>query len=387
VAGVILDLRRNGGGSLEEAINLTGLFIKEGPVVQVKDHDGRISEDKDTDSRVVYDGPLVVMTSRFSASASEILAGALQDYGRAVIAGDASTHGKGTVQTLLGLNQFVRTTNDLGKLKITIRKFYRASGSSTQLKGVVPDMIFPSINNHAEIGEASLPNALAWDTVPSAKYEAVNVVPPVLPELRKRSELRVAADKDFTFVRQEVERFKKIREEKTVSMNEEERLKEKKDNEARMNARKEELKARPLPNYLTYEITLKNAALPGLPAPTNMFAKANGTGHGQVLRAGLDKPVNGVPTTNVEDTRKVLDAPVPKTSPAVAVLKNDPALLTNSATTMKGTNAVAKAAEKTDDDDVPAVDFVLEEGRRILQDLIHLTSKDPAIAGQVSATK
>src|SRR5678816_3741258 len=112
-------LRRNGGGSLEEAINLTGLFIKEGPVVQVKDSDGHISVDRDTDSDVLYGGPLVVMTSRFSASASEILAGALQDYGRALIVGDASTHGKGTVQTLLGLNQFVRTTNDLGTLKIT----------------------------------------------------------------------------------------------------------------------------------------------------------------------------------------------------------------------------------------------------------------------------
>ncbi len=199
VSGVILDLRHNGGGSLEEAINLTGLFIKEGPVVQVKDTDGHISVDRDTDSEVLYDGPLVVMTSRFSASASEILAGALQDYGRALIVGDSSTHGKGTVQTLLRVGQLLRSQAELGSLKVTIRKFYRASGSSTQLKGVVPDIILPSVNNHAEVGEAAMPNAMPWDTVPTAKYEPVNTIPPVLPELRKRSETRVAKDKDYRF--------------------------------------------------------------------------------------------------------------------------------------------------------------------------------------------
>jgi carboxyl-terminal processing protease len=354
VAGVVLDLRRNGGGSLEEAINLTGLFIKEGPVVQVKDHDGHVTVDKDTDSRVHYDGPLVVMTSRFSASASEILAGALQDYGRALILGDSSTHGKGTVQTLLGLNQFVRTTNDLGTLKITIRKFYRASGSSTQLKGVVPDIILPSINNHAEVGEASLPNALPWDTVPSAKYDAVNIVPPVLPELRKQSELRVASDKDFAFVREEIERFKKAREEKTVSMNEEERWKEKKENEARAEARKKELKARPLPNYKTYEITLKNAELPGLPPPTNTFVKASTAAHSTLTRIDSEKPKEGA-----VDTKEGEKAP--------------------------GT-PVAKSDDEEKEDDTPAVDIALEEGRKILQDIIRLTSKDGALAGSARTT-
>src|SRR3954462_3468910 len=130
VGGIILDLRRNGGGSLEEAINLTGLFIKEGPVVQIKDSDGRITVDKDPDSTISYGGPLIVLTSRFSASASEILAGALQDYGRALIVGDSSTHGKGTVQSLLELRKVMRnhtalsSSNDPGALKITIRKFY-----------------------------------------------------------------------------------------------------------------------------------------------------------------------------------------------------------------------------------------------------------------------
>jgi carboxyl-terminal processing protease len=185
VAGVVLDLRRNGGGSLEEAINLTGLFIKKGPVVQIKDSDGRVSVDEDPDPEIVYDGPLIVLTSRFSASASEILAGALQDYGRALIVGDTSTHGKGTVQSLIQLQPYMRQfglgiTNDPGAVKITIRKFYRASGSSTQLKGVVPDIILPSLNNALEVGESSLDNPLPWDTITSATYDKMNRVSPYI---------------------------------------------------------------------------------------------------------------------------------------------------------------------------------------------------------------
>ncbi|HTD67664.1 MAG TPA: carboxy terminal-processing peptidase, partial [Candidatus Limnocylindria bacterium] len=326
VAGVILDLRRNGGGSLEEAINLTGLFIKEGPVVQVKGSDGQISVDRDTDSDTLYDGPLVVMTSRFSASASEILAGALQDYGRALVVGDSSTHGKGTVQTLLKVGQLLRTPDELGSLKITIRKFYRASGSSTQLKGVVPDIILPSVNNHMEAGEAALPNAMPWDTVESAKYEPVNIIPPVLPELRKRSEARVEKDKDFAYIQEEIERYKKARDEKSVSMNEAERWQEKRENEARDKARKKALRTRPQPSYKTYEITLKNAELPGLPDPkTNTVATAKS----------------------------------------------------------KATNDVAKAAsphaesdEPVDESGLPTMDSVgLDEARRILQDLVELTGK------------
>jgi carboxyl-terminal processing protease len=305
VTGVILDLRHNGGGSLEEAINLTGLFIKEGPVVQVKDSDGHISVDRDNDSDVLYNGPLVVMTSRFSASASEILAGALQDYGRAIIVGDSSTHGKGTVQTLLKVGQLLRTSSELGSLKITIRKFYRASGSSTQLKGVVPDIILPSVNNYAEVGEAALPNALPWDTVPSAKYEAVNLIPPVLPELRKRSEARVEKDKDFAYIREDIERFKKSKDEKTVSMNEAERLSEKKESEARDKARKAELRTRPEPNYKTYEFTLKNVEDPALPDPkTNSVAA--------VKNAKPGTPIKVVPAKDGED-----DAPVPSIDPSL----------------------------------------------------------------------
>jgi len=240
VSGVILDLRRNGGGSLEEAINLTGLFIKDGPVVQVKAYDNTVEEDDDRDPSIFYDGPLIVLTSRFSASASEILAGALQDYGRALIVGDSSTHGKGTVQSVQPLREaLVRMgirglTNDPGALKLTIKKFYRASGASTQLKGVVPDIILPSILSESkDIGEAALENPLPWDTIRSAKFDKVNMVEPYLGELRKRSSERVATDKEFSYIRQDIEFFKKQQADKTISLNEKVRLKEKEEADAR----------------------------------------------------------------------------------------------------------------------------------------------------------
>lgn len=271
VSGIILDLRRNGGGSLEEAINLTGLFIKEGPVVQVRDSDGTISVDSDRDPSVLYEGPLIILTSRFSASASEILAAALQDYKRALVIGDSSTHGKGTVQSLIELNRFLRTTNNVGALKLTIRKFYRINGESTQLKGVTPDIVLPSVNNYAEIGEASIPNAMPWDTIPATKYEPVNqITKPMIEELKKHSADRIATDKDFAFIMEEIERFKKAQAEKTVSLNEKQRLKEKDEAKQRAEKRKQELKNRPPANYLTYEITLKNADKPGLPPPLSL---------------------------------------------------------------------------------------------------------------------
>jgi len=283
VAGIILDLRHNGGGVLEEAIQVTGLFIKDGPIVQVRDSSApsaRVTKDEDPDPMVVYDGPLVVLTSRFSASASEILAGALQDYGRALIVGDATTHGKGTVQSLVELQPVVDqlvpdSTNNAGALKITVRKFYRASGVSTQLKGVTPDVVLPSVNNYAEVGEASLDDALAWDTIASADYERLNRVGAALPELRRRSEARVAADPDFAYVREDIQLYQKYLADKTVSLNEEGRLREKRENEERIEARKRERKARPEAQEKVYEITLRQVELPGLPPPMTTKSEAS----------------------------------------------------------------------------------------------------------------
>lgn len=284
VEGIILDLRRNGGGSLEEAIRLTGLFIKQGPVVQVRDTEGTVEEDSDTDPGVAYDGPLVVLTSRFSASASEILAGALQDYGRALVVGDSSTHGKGTVQSVNTLRPFMRVrgqmlTNDPGALKVTIKKFYRASGASTQLKGVVPDIVLPSVFSESkDIGESALDNPMPWDTIPSAKFEKLNQVAPYVSELRRKSHDRIAKDRDFAYVREDIAHFKKIQEDKSVSLNEAERLKEKADAEARQKARDQERLARKESPDKIYEFTLKLAEQPGLPEPlkrTNTLAKAS----------------------------------------------------------------------------------------------------------------
>ncbi|MGD0259022.1 MAG: carboxy terminal-processing peptidase [Verrucomicrobiota bacterium] len=278
VAGLILDLRRNGGGSLEEAIKLTGLFIKTGPVVQVRDENGKVQEADDTDPSVLYDGPLVVLTSRFSASASEIVAGALQDYGRALIVGDASTHGKGTVQSVNQLRPLIRAadkslTNDPGALKLTIKEFFRPSGLSTQLKGVLPDIVLPSVANESkDIGESALENPLPCETIPSANYDHFNLVEPYLPELRKHSAERVAADKEFAYVREDIEQFKKHQADKTISLNEKQRLKEQDEAEARQKARDKERLARQEPPETVYELTLKQAGLSGLPPPV---AKTN----------------------------------------------------------------------------------------------------------------
>jgi carboxyl-terminal processing protease len=279
VNGVILDLRYNGGGSLDEAIKLTGLFIKEGPVVQVVRYDGRCVVQNDRDPSTAYDGPLIVLTSRYSASASEIVAGALQDYGRAIIVGDTSTFGKGTVQNLDPLRMF---TNDFGALKITISKFYRASGASTQKKGVLPDIVLPSVRNYLkEMGEASLPNPLEWDTIKSARYDKLNLVQPYLSDLLRTSTGRIATNRDFAYVREDIDRYRKLEADQTVSLNEKQRLQEKRDDQAREKLRNQDLLARPEPAEKTYEISLKKADAPGLPPPvpwTNYLALKGASG-------------------------------------------------------------------------------------------------------------
>lgn len=304
VTGLILDLRRNGGGSLEESIKLTGLFIRQGPVVQVKDPSGEVTVDKDTDPKVEFDGPMVVLTSRFSASASEILAGALQDYGRALVVGDSSTHGKGTVQTLIELSRYLRNADfNPGAVKVTIRKFYRPSGASTQRRGVVPDIVLPSVNNHAEVGEGSLENALPWDTIEAAEFRPVNRIAPYIDDLKQKSSRRVESSKDYVYVKEDIERFDKMRADKTVSMNEAQRLQEKEDLKKVEETRKKERKDRKTPQFTTYKISLKQAALPGLPEPFDpVKAKEE-----KPERATLDgeKPEDEEPGTEAPDVTLV----------------------------------------------------------------------------------
>jgi carboxyl-terminal processing protease len=277
--GIILDLRRNGGGFLDEAIRLTGLFAK-GPVavVQTKspdqgpDHPSRIEVESTARGPALYDGPLIILISRFSASASEIVAGALQDYGRALIVGDKATFGKGTVQTVDPMSaimsrQHIPFAYDPGSLKITIKKFYRAGGSSTQSNGVAADIVLPSILNYADVGESSLPNPLPWDDVTSADLPDYNMVKPCLAELTQRSLERRQTDKDFTYIQEDIDEYRKTLADKSVSLNEAERLAEQGTNQARMDARKKERASRPKSGEKVYEITLKNVDLPGLHEP------------------------------------------------------------------------------------------------------------------------
>jgi carboxyl-terminal processing protease len=286
VGGIVLDLRNNPGGSLEEAIKFTGLFIKDGPVVLARAPDGHVDVDPDSDPSQLYDGPLAVMINRFSASAAEIAAAALQDYGRAIIVGDTSTHGKGTVQNLTPLRPIlISSLTDPGTLKITIRKFYRVSGASTQLKGVVPDIILPDVWNYDdEIGETSLENPLPWDTIPgdtysklNLTYNKLNLVEPYLAALRQNSNARIATNQEFNYIRQDIEHFKKSQADKTVSLNERGQIKEREDNQARQKARDREREARKATGMRLYEITVENADQPGLPAAlgeTNTVAAA-----------------------------------------------------------------------------------------------------------------
>lgn len=271
VQGIILDMRSNPGGLLDEAVNLTGLFIKGGPVVLARDPEGKVAVLADTDGKQLYSGPLVVMVNRFSASAAEICAAALQDYGRALVVGDISTHGKGTVQKPTPLGPFVwpatpTATNDPGTLKITINKFYRVSGASTQLKGVMPDIVLPSVLSYStQFGETSLENPLPWDTIPSADYDKLNLVQPYLAQLHQRSDARIATNQDFIYVRQDIDELQKLQADKTITLNEREALKERETNRARDKARDDERAARKAPDEKIYDLTLENIGRPGLP--------------------------------------------------------------------------------------------------------------------------
>ncbi len=224
---VVLDLRNNGGGSLPEAISLTGLFIDKGPVVQIKDKDKLVRPYDDNDPGVTWDGPLVVLINKFSASASEIVAGAIQDYHRGLVVGDRASHGKGTVQSLLDLGRqlFQRLDNapSLGAIKITMQQFYRPSGDSTQLEGVKSDVELPSITTHLPVGESDLDHAIAFDRVPRATFQSTGKVNDgMLKALRSRSAERVGGNEEFQKLAKDIARYERRKQEKTISLAESE---------------------------------------------------------------------------------------------------------------------------------------------------------------------
>jgi carboxyl-terminal processing protease len=351
VSGIILDLRGNPGGSLEEAVTLTGLFIKGGPVVLARDPDGGVNVYSDSDPSQLYSGPLVVLVDRLSASAAEIAAAALQDYGRALVVGDTSTFGKGTVQDLQPLEGLIMpatptATNDPGVVKITIRKFYRVTGASTQFKGVVPDIVLPDVLNYStEIGETNLENPLPWDTISPTNFDKMGLVEPYLAQLRIDSDTRVATNQDFNYVQQDIDEFKKLQADKTTSLNESVELRQRQDLAERAYARGAELALRPVPDETLYGISLANTETNGLPAPDPLLAtnfnalliRTNANGTVMAMNTNQDVII-GVKMSG-------------GTNPAIA-------------------NVITK----------PGTDPMLEETERILEDYISLSADHTMIA-------
>ena len=237
--GLVLDLRNNGGGSLAEAIDLTGIFIKNGPVVQVKNSANKIEVGADDDPTVAYNGPLVVLTNRFSASASEIFAGAIQDYNRGVVVGE-STYGKGTVQTVIDLGKFINDPeNEVGQLKLTFQKFYRVTGSSTQHKGVMPDIKLPTALDPEQFGESSRASALPWDEIRGTLYQKTPVVNTrVIADLNKSYNNRLKTDLNLGRFVDSTAIAKKSMKDTRVSLNEAVRKKEMEEAEKRAAAAK-----------------------------------------------------------------------------------------------------------------------------------------------------
>ncbi len=237
--GVVLDLRNNGGGSLDEAIELTGLFIEQGPVVQVRESGGRVTVNSDRSQDVAWDGPLAVLINRGSASASEIFAGAIQDYGRGLVIGETS-FGKGTVQNVVPLDRWPASEKErFGQVKLTIAQFFRVSGSSTQHKGVVPDLAFPASVDATEYGESTYDNALPWTRIAAVPHTQYGNFAPLLPKLESLHSARILADREFQWWNEDVQQFRAEAAKKYVSLNEAERFAEREKQEAQRKQRQE----------------------------------------------------------------------------------------------------------------------------------------------------
>lgn len=286
--GLVLDLRDNGGGSLDEAIKLTGLFIPAGPVVQAKDWRGSVTWRDSDNAKPVYDGPMIVLINKASASASEILAAALQDYRRALIVGDKASFGKGTVQTILPVERYMPFFSDkkgAGDLKVTIQKFYRIAGGSTQLKGVESDIVLPSIRDVLDIGESAAENPLPYDTIPAKKYPLFRKGPFPIDEINSRVQSRITANPEFQIILDESKRLKEKIDRNTVTLNLQEREKERIETENRRDKQNEEREKRAKEiaarlkddGFQIYHLTLDNVDQAEL-VPESAFTKEMNSG-------------------------------------------------------------------------------------------------------------
>ncbi len=329
IEALVIDLRNNGGGSLLEATTLTGLFIDQGPVVQVRDSRGRISVERDDEPGMAWDGPMAVLVNRYSASASEIFAAAIQDYQRGLVVGEP-TYGKGTVQNLVNLDDYAPVDKKrMGQLKLTMAQFFRVNGGSTQNRGVTPDISFPTPGDSADYGESALTNALPWTQVEKAEYKPVNQVDPVLAVLDSRYQERLSSSEEFAWIYEDIEEYKENKDQKTVSLLESERRAERKMNEEKRKQRRDQ-------RYLIH----------GLPIPAD------------------EDETDATETLAIENTA----ANAEETNPELDAITAD------------GTD------EETDDeDDLP--DLILEETARIVADSARLSANKPMLAQDLSKQK
>ncbi len=340
VDNVLIDLRNNGGGSLNEAVELTGLFIDKGPVVQQRTADTKVEVESDNNPGLVWDGPMGVLINRGSASASEIFAAAIQDYGRGVIIGEPS-FGKGTVQTLVNLDRFSPNEKArLGELKMTIAQFFRINGGTTQLRGVTPDIKMPVTSDTENFGESSYDNALPWVSIKPAVYVPAGDLKELFAPLQKRHEARIAKDKDFQYLEEDIAQARKLRKENAISLNEAVRRKERDAEEARAKLREARL--------LVNRTPASDAAAPG---------------------AAIDS----------KEARSKVPAMAKPGKPVVAALKG--ALRTDDGLQADERNLTAElAAEKAAKD---AKDVMLNEAAHVLADEVSMLKTDTRMASRV----
>jgi carboxyl-terminal processing protease len=389
VEGVLVDLRNNGGGSLSEATDLTGLFIGKGPVVQVRSANGRIEEEQNADIGMAWSGPLAVLINRNSASASEIFAAAIQDYGRGLIIGEPS-YGKGTVQNLVDLDQVKGNEKpSYGELKMTIAQFFRVNGGSTQLRGVTPDISFPLTIDFDQNGEQAFDNALPWTSIAAAGYTPSANLAAVVPMLTTRHEARVAQEKEWQALQADISDYRKLRKDTTISLNEQVRRAERDEQERKKHERHPELAAA---NAATGS---KNAVAASPDSGSNQKGEDSNTQRKELASgASATTPKAGAQTRadadQPEATARYTDVHKPKVDTATA--KNDAAAdgAADPARDDAAQDDGLQADERSLKTDLAAErkrkiekDVVLNEVAHILADEVALIRADNKLAARV----
>lgn len=379
VKGIILDLRRNGGGFLNEAVDLAGLFIKTGPVVQVRDASGRVSQLRDENEKIAWDGPLMILVSRLSASATEIVAGALQDHKRAIIVGDMATHGKGTVQAVYNLNNF--DPEQKSAAKVTVQKWYAPNGESIQVKGVHSDIVLPSVYDYMEIGEQYKDYALKWDSITPDSIEELygygfpkGEAEKLMAELTRNSQQRRAELEEFKVWNERIDRFKKLQEKKDWSINLKEREAELKDDEAFAEKMKQKQKELAKLNFAKEEILLDSAREELEKAEAEEKEK-EASSDGSELKTGSETASqSGIKDGAKQQNGDKIAAEAGGKQGKVAESKSKKASKSKRSAKKSGASLVDDS-----DEEIPDFDVQLREALRIMGDVLQLQSNQPKV--------